>query len=169
MLLLMKRIEDMHAEQAYLKELRGEANESSTDEEEPTSTAVEESKSEKAEGKDGGEEAKAKKIRAERREEADSKELQERISSDPHEAAIYYHRLSKLTRQEFKSMKRQHAKASNSEAKELILNSKLDDLAQEKAELEVQVAKSAKGTRLVICLQNYVRKMLQQNLEQMAT
>ena len=37
MLLLMKRIEDMHAEQAYLKELRGGGDDEETDdEEEPT-------------------------------------------------------------------------------------------------------------------------------------
>ena len=37
MLLLMKRIEDMHSEQAYLKELRGGGDDEETDdEEEPT-------------------------------------------------------------------------------------------------------------------------------------
>jgi len=40
------------------------------------------------------------------------------------------------------------------------LNSKLEDLENEKKELNVQIEKKAKGTKLVICLQNYVRKLL---------
>ena len=35
-------------------------------------------------------------------------------------------------------------------------------------ELEGKIEKTAKGTRLVICLQNYVRKMLQEKLEESA-
>ena len=38
----------------------------------------------------------------------------------------------------------------------------------EKKQLEEQAAKQSKGTKLVICLQNYVRKMLQEKLEKSA-
>jgi len=65
-------------------------------------------------------------------------------------------------------MKKRHAKQASAEASEHILNSKLQDLEKEKVDLQQQIAKNSKGTRLVICLQNYVRKMVQEKLEQAA-
>ena len=65
-------------------------------------------------------------------------------------------------------MQRQHVKAANIEATQDVLNSKLGDLESEKAQLQAQIAKSSKGTRLVICLQNSVRKMIQEKLEEKA-
>jgi len=107
------------------------------------------------------------KTRQERKRQA-QKEMEERVAEDPSEAARYYHRLVVATKKEFKSLKRQHAEIANAEMEHLNLNSKLADLEQEKADLESQIAKASRRTRLVICMQNSVRKMLQEKLEQRA-
>lgn len=65
-------------------------------------------------------------------------------------------------------MKKKHAKQASAEADEQNLNSKLKDLESQKLDLENQIAKNSKGTKLVICLQNYVRKMVQEKLEKAA-
>ena len=90
------------------------------------------------------------------------------MAEDPIDAAAYYFRIANATKQEYKYLQRQHAKTSNIEQSEQNLNSKLEDLEAEKAELAAQIAKSGKGTRLVICLQNSVRKMLSDKLEEKA-
>ena len=51
---------------------------------------------------------------------------------------------------------------SNTTAKQLKI------ARESNVELEGKIEKTAKGTRLVICLQNYVRKMLQEKLEESA-
>ena len=66
-------------------------------------------------------------------------------------------------------MQKKHSKlvdSSTSERKNL--NSKLEALEQAKHELQASAQKATKGTKLVICLQNYVRKMLQERLEESA-
>lgn len=78
MLLLLKRMEDMHAEQAYLKELRAE--DSPDNENNPDEIAV------------GN------------KDEEDEQDADERIASDPTEAARHYHKILKLTKQEFKTL-----------------------------------------------------------------
>ena len=65
-------------------------------------------------------------------------------------------------------MKKKHTKQASAEADEQNLNSKLKDLESQKLDLENQIAKNSKGTKLVICLQNYVRKMVQEKLEKAA-
>ena len=65
-----------------------------------------------------------------------------------------------MTKDEFKSMKRQHSKFLSAANLQDNLNSKLKDLEEEKNELKNEVAKNSKGTKLVVCLQNFVRKML---------
>ena len=79
-------------------------------------------------------------------------EREARIAEDSQDAARYYHHLVTVTKQEFKSMKSQHAKISSADNQSLILNSKLEDLENEKKELNAQIEKKAKGTKLVICL-----------------
>ena len=50
------------------------------------------------------------------------------MTSDPIDAARYYHRIASVTKQEFKTMQRQSIKAANMEATQDVLNSKLGDL-----------------------------------------
>ena len=125
MLLLMKRMEDLHSELAYLKEIRGDdSDEDATDDgedeieetkkepEKDQDKATEDKKDEKDVADDSeSPPAKDKKtLRAQRKEEEDLLEREARIAEDSQDAARYYHHLVKVTKQEFKSMKKQHAK-----------------------------------------------------------
>lgn len=128
----MKRIEDMHAEQAYLKELRGGGDDDETDDEEEPTEEKKETPDKKLDDNDQTEtppdSPDVKKTKAERREEEDRKEFEDRVTSDPIDAARYYHRIASVTKQEFKTMQRQSIKAANMEATQDVLNSKLGDL-----------------------------------------
>ena len=91
MLMLMKRLDDLHSEQAYLKDLRGDDSEDNTASEEE----------EKAEGEDDEDKlspAEKKAARAEMQEAIEAKEMEERIGEDPTEAARYYHRILNVTK-----------------------------------------------------------------------
>lgn len=85
---------------------------------------------------------------------------------DASDAAHHYFSLLKATKQEFRALNKEHIKLLAEESKEDILNSQLQELEQERAALQQQVTKSSKGTRLVISMQNFVRKMLQEKLEE---
>ena len=62
---------------------------------------------------------------AQRKEEEDLLEREARIAEDAQDAARYYHHLVTVTKKEFKSMKKQHAKISAANDQEQNLNSKL--------------------------------------------
>ena len=95
MLLLLKRMEDMHAEQAYLKELRaGDSQDSDNSSDENARACKEE----------------------------EDQDADERITSDPTEAARHYHKILNLTKQEFKTLHRQHSKLLNKESQQENLN-----------------------------------------------
>lgn len=65
-------------------------------------------------------------------------------------------------------MNSKHSKLLKLDSEQSNLNSKLQDLEQEKQDLVNQVAKSKKGTKVVVCMQNFVRQMLQDKLEESA-
>lgn len=78
--------------------------------------------------------------------------MKQRIAEDPSEAAKFYHRIASLTKDEFKSLKKEHNNLLKTSANQTELSSKLEILEREKMQLEDQATKSAKGTRLVISL-----------------
>jgi len=120
MLLLMKRIEDMHSEQAYLRELRGDYDSDSQDADAPDSQgdSGDKKKENAADQNDtppsSPEEKKSK--RQQRKDEEELREFEERVATDPIDAARYYQRIATVTKQEFKSVKRSHAKALSLES-----------------------------------------------------
>ena len=139
MLILIKRLEDIQHEQAYLKKLRSQPETDSDRDNDDLNTASE------------------------------LKELEQRIAEDPSDAARFYHQIANLTRTEFKSIQKKYSQLVDSSASEREnLNSELETLQKTKQELESRAQKATKGTKLVICLQNYVRKMLQERLEESA-
>ena len=108
----MKRLEDLHSELVHLKELRGDLDESQTDDEEEVEERKdddEDNKDEKeldpqdsSDNKDDAAEKdspdkdaqKPRKLtKAERRALEEKKEMEERISEGASEAAVHYHHL----------------------------------------------------------------------------
>ena len=109
----MKRLEDLHSELVHLKELRGDLDESETDDEEEVEEKKddddEQQKDEKeldlqdsSDNKDDAAEKdspdkdaqKPRKLtKAERRALEEKKEMEERISEGASEAAVHYHHL----------------------------------------------------------------------------
>lgn len=93
MLLLIKRLEDMHTEQTILKELRGDDAESTDDEmleAEIATDLANKAASKNDEDPDEDEQetleeikARRKRERAKKRENEETKELEERIAEDP--------------------------------------------------------------------------------------
>jgi len=91
MLMLMKRIEDLHSEQAYLKELRADDSDEDTGDELPELPeevkAKQDGDDEEETKEDGGRltppESDVKKNRLALKEEEDLQELEERVVTDP--------------------------------------------------------------------------------------
>ena len=99
MLLLIKRLEDMHAEQTILKELRGDDGESTDDEMLEAEIATDAANKAASNDDDADEDdqetlaeikARRKRENAERRELEETKELEDRIAEDPQDAARFY-------------------------------------------------------------------------------
>ncbi len=102
MLLLMKRLEDLHSELVHLKELRGgfddddEDDEDTGDEAGKEITGADEAKKDPKSEEEGGsdEKPKPKKLtKAEKRLLKDKEECEERISEGAGEAEMHYHHL----------------------------------------------------------------------------
>lgn len=87
---------------------------------------------------------------------------------DGADAAHHYFNLLKATKQEFRALNKEHTKLLTEDKKEDNLNSQLQELEEEREALKAKMSKSSKGTRLVISMQNFVRKMLQEKLEESA-
>ena len=157
---LMKKLEEVHCEQAYLKELRGvdsDVSDSQEDEREPNDDKAED----KPESKTDEEKQDAK----DRKRVELELEFEERVASDASEAASHYFNLLQCVRQEFRALYKQHQKLAGEVKKDEALTAQLYELEQERKELQDKVNKQSRGTQLVICMQNFVRKMLQEKLE----
>ena len=130
MLILMKRLEDLHTEQTYLKQLRAtdsDTEEDSAEEEKQDEgsivggeTQIADKTSEPQDQVDeNGQPVESeqqqpppakKKTKSQKKEEEEAKEMEDRVADDAIDATRHYFRLLQVTKQEFKAVQQQNIK-----------------------------------------------------------